>query len=196
MAAKRKQRQTPRLDEDARDELGRGVLRGSVSRLESEPGLGDRIIERLNRGQSHATASEAEGVPRRTYFDWLERGRSDRDAGVQSLWADFAAGVDRTVAEVLGRVEAGIVDAEPLADSGGKIDPAVARNRQWYLERRLPDVYGRRIEHSVRVDAMEWVIAKLQEGVDAGRISPSARAEVLLYFADMSPTDDTAAAVH
>jgi len=190
MATKRRTTQTPSRD----DATGR-VL-GSQSRLETESGLAARLITHISRGRTLRVAAQSEGVPHRTFFDWLDRGRSDYEAGVDSVFARFADALDRALGSFLGLLEETTAFPEIDSDEGGKVDPALATNRRWLLEKRMPDVYGKRVEHVVRVDAMEWLLAQLDAGVDAGRITPGARAEVLTFLADVSPTEAADSAVH
>lgn len=188
----------PVVDESARDEDGRGALRGSRPRLEGEPKLGPAIVERLRRGQTYETAFEAEGVSRTLGHAWIARGRDEAAQGLDTVFTRFAASCEQAVAQVLGDVEVAIVAPDEMVgdESGpGRADPTMAKLRTWMLTHRLPSVYGKKVEHVVRVDAMEWLIAKLEEGVHAGRISPAARAELLMYLADVAPGDD-AARVH
>ena len=199
---KRRTTQTPSRDEAT------GRVTGSRSRLETEGGLAARLITHISRGRTLRVAAQSEGVPHRTFFDWLDRGRADYEAGTDSVYARFADSLDRALGAFLGLLEETTAFPELIADGsgdsedgehrsgGGKVDPALATNRRWLLEKRLPDVYGKRVEHVVRVDAMEWLLAQLDAGVDAGRISPSARAEVLTYLADVSPTEAADSAVH
>jgi len=190
MATKRRTTQTPSRD----DATGR-VL-GSKSRLETEHGLAAKLITHISRGRTLRVAAQSEGVPHRTFFDWLDRGRSDYEAGVDSVFARFADALDRALGSFLGLLEETTAFPEIDSDEGGKVDPALATNRRWLLEKRMPDVYGKRVEHVVRVDAMEWLLAQLDAGVDAGRITPGARAEVLTFLADVSPTEAADSAVH
>lgn len=193
---KRRTTQTPSRDEAT------GRVMGSRSRLETEPTLAGRLITHISRGRTLRVAAQSEGVPHRTFFDWLDRGRSDYEAGADTVYARFADALDRALGAFLGLLEETTAFPELIAGGegdeggGGKVDPALATNRRWLLEKRLPDVYGKRVEHVVRVDAMEWLLAQLDAGVDAGRISPSARAEVLTFLADVSPTEAADSAVH
>lgn len=191
MASKRRTTQTPSRDEAT------GRVLGSKSRLETEAGLAARLITHISRGRTLRVAAQSEGVPHRTFFDWLDRGRSDYEVGVDSVFARFADALDRALGSFLGLLEE--TTAFPEIDSdegGGKVDAALATNRRWLLEKRLPEIYGKRVEHVVRVDAMEWLLAQLDAGVDSGRITSGARAEVLTFLADVSPTESADSAVH
>lgn len=196
MASKRKTTQTPSRDAET------GYVLGSKSRLETEPALGRRLVEHISRGRTLRVAAKSEGVPHRTFFGWLDRGREDYEAGTDSVYARWADAMDRALGDFLGSMEEATAFPEQMAsedgDGGGsgRVDPALATNRRWLLEKRLPEVYGKRVEHVVRVDAMEWLLAQLDAGVDAGRVSPGARAEVLTFLADVSPSDAADVAVH
>jgi hypothetical protein len=195
MAAKRRTAQTPSRDASS------GRVLGSQSRLETDPKLAPKIVGHVSRGRTLRVAAQSEGVPHRTFFRWLDRGREDYEAGTDSVYARWADAMDRALGDFLGSLEESTAFPEPMAAEGGegasgRVDPALATNRRWLLEKRLPEVYGKRVEHVVRVDAMEWLLAQLDAGVDAGRVSPGARAEVLTFLADVSPSDAADVAVH
>lgn len=190
--------QKPVVDERARDELGRGVLRGSVGRLVVDPTLGDRIIAHLAAGWSLATSAQAEGVSERRMMDWLARGRAanEETGGVDqgNPYAVFADKADRAIARFLGGIEQAIAEAAPDEDTGGRVDPALAASRRWILEKRLSTLYGKRVEHVVRISAMEWVIEALEQSANEGRLSREALHEVLCCLVDVG--QETAPAVH
>lgn len=175
MASKRKTTQTPSRDEAT------GRVLGSKSRLETEAGLAARLVQHVSRGRSLRVAAMSEGVPHRTFFGWLDQGRADFETGVDSVFARFADSLNRALGEYLGLTEEGL--AHPETDESGRADAVVATNRRFIVERRLPSEYGKRLEHTVRVDATEHVIADIDAGVDAGEISPEARAQVLRWLA-------------
>jgi hypothetical protein len=193
--------QKPVVDERQRDELGRGVLRGSVGRLVVDPTLGPRIIAHLAAGWSLATSAQAEGVSERRMMDWLARGRAaNEEAGEvdpSNPFAVFADAADRAIARFLGGVEQAIAEAAPVSTDGGgdgRIDPALAASRRWILEKRLSTLYGKRVEHVVRISAMEWVIEALEQSANEGRLSREALHEVLRCLVDVG--QETAPAVH
>lgn len=190
--------QKPVVDERARDELGRGVLRGSVGRLVVDPTLGPRIVAHLAAGWSLATSAQAEGVSERRMMDWLARGRAaNEEAGEvdpSNPYAVFADAADRAVARFLGGLEEAVATAAPGEDAGGRVDPAKEQSRRWLLTTRLSGVYGKRVEHVVRIDAMEFVIATLEQAANEGRLSREAFHETLRCLVDVG--QETAPAVH
>lgn len=114
--------------------------------------VSERIIALIVDGNYVLTAAAACGISRRSFYDWMERGRAELDAleksdieqpyepkHVEQLFADFAA-----------RVEVATAQSEINA-----LKDVRAQGERWqaamtYLERRFPNRWGRRqaIEHS------------------------------------------------
>jgi hypothetical protein len=195
----KKQLQKPLVDERARDKAtGRGVLRGSMGRLALDPTLGPRIVALLERGWSLATAASACGVPERSLMHWLARGRAKNEetdtVDADDVFAVFADSVDRAIGTFLGKVEEAVAKPGDDSDGDGRIDAALATNRRWILEKRLAVLYGKKVEHVVRVNAMEWVIEALEQAANNGTLSRGALHEVLRCLVETG--EESAAGLH
>jgi len=79
-----------------------------------------RICEKMRSGNVPETAAISEGVARRTFFEWLEKGKRG-----EQPYAEFRLAVDQAIAEFEVKVVEGAVS-----------DP---RNSIAILERRFPD---------------------------------------------------------
>jgi transposase len=134
------------------------------------PGITDELTARICSaivvGATLDAAAAANGVPHRTFFDWLARGRAE---GAIPVYRDFADQIE----QALGRMQ---------LQKLGLIDKATTKEwtaAAWILERRFPDQFGRRtrIDGQVQVQAIvaspEWiglrdrVLAALQPYPDA-----------------------------
>lgn len=82
----------------------------------------------VRQGNLADTALKLEGVPPHQRRVWLRRGRSDRQAGKVSVYADLVAAIERAEAE--NEVE--------------RIAALEHENPKWLLERQHPDQYGER----------------------------------------------------
>ena len=84
------------------------------------PAIQEAICTKLRAGNVPETAAISEGVARRTFFLWLERGKNG-----EQPYEDFRLAVDQAIAEFEVKVVAGAVS-----------DP---KNSIAILERRFPD---------------------------------------------------------
>jgi transposase len=109
--------------------------------------VAEKIIAYVEAGNYVLTAAAACGISRRSFYDWMKRGRAELDAlegGAEpepneELFADFAA-----------RVEIATAAAEIAALKDVRSATERWQAAMTYLERRFPDRWGRRqaIEHS------------------------------------------------
>ena len=87
------------------------------------------ICEKIAHGVPMTTAAIAAGVPRRTFQEWLAKGRAD---GAPEPYAGMAERIESALACYHeSRVE--------LVQAGAERDPRMA---QWELERRFKDDWG------------------------------------------------------
>jgi hypothetical protein len=105
----------------------------------------------VRAGNMPTVAFQLAGIPPRLYSHWNKRGRSDRSAGRESLFADWATAIERAEAEC---------EAEDIARlrAHGRVSwTALA----WRLERQYPDRYAQRkrmdahVQHSV-FPVVDW----------------------------------------
>lgn len=98
------------------------------------------ILNNLRTGLSVKSAAERTGVSYQTYADWLRRGRGEHPRLRQTqFWADFAAEVDRVLAEAEAQA---IRKVHQAADTDW-------RAAAWFLERRFRERWGRQTEQPV-----------------------------------------------
>jgi hypothetical protein len=105
----------------------------------------------VRAGNMPEVACQMAGVPPRLRSQWFKRGRNDRSAGRQSLYADLVAAVERAEAECESE------DIARLRAHGRQTWTALA----WRLERQYPDRYAQRkridgkVQHSV-FPVVDW----------------------------------------
>ena len=93
------------------------------------PALRKQILEMISNGVPMSTAAVANGVPKRTFFEWAAKGRGD-DA--VEPYRSFAVEVDKAQETWAARTVSR-VDAASEKDW---------RAGAWLLERRRPDEFG------------------------------------------------------
>ena len=83
------------------------------------------------------------GIPQRTWYDWLKKGREDRDKGLTTAFATFVHKVEVGQAEYVFKA----TEAMDNCDKGHK-------GHEWKLTRRHRDDYHlpNKLEHSGKVD--------------------------------------------
>lgn len=111
------------------------------------------ICELIRAGVRPEIAAAMQGVPRRTYFEWMEKARQP---GARALLVELMDGVEVALAEW----EAG--DALLIGQAARKENPGEWQAAAWRLERRLPSVYGKSSKQEIIVQARPFVdVAKL-----------------------------------
>ncbi len=95
----------------------------------------DKLIELIKKGYTVHAACASAGVGRVTYYKWIKQGKADADRGSQSLQRQLFDGA---------------LDAEALHEQThlDHIIEASTKTWQasaWYLERRYPERYGKRV---------------------------------------------------
>jgi hypothetical protein len=138
--------------------------------------LQERICKLVEVGNFPETAAVAEGVPARTFWNWMKWGRDAlaetegqqagepgsaprSTAGSRSLYVDFVLAVDRARA----RAEADLVKTVRKGDTKHR---KVARAAGWLLERTRSKRFGAVIRHRVEdelermLDIAERVLAR------------------------------------
>lgn len=123
--------------------------------------LKENIFAGLRLGLPAKHAAEAEGVPERTYYDWLRKG----EQGLEP-YRSFALGVMRATAE-------GVKNLTVRMLAGG----AGAAQAAWLLERRFPREYGSQSMNRTARDEEE----QLRRNLDVAkriRSNPEASAKI------------------
>lgn len=97
--------------------------------LRLTPKLRAAILEMILEGVPLSTAAVASGIPKRTFFEWLAKGRDD---GAEDPYLTFAIEVDEAQ-------EAWAARSVQRIDAAGDKD---YRALTWLLERRRPEEFG------------------------------------------------------
>lgn len=108
----------------------RGKARGSGGRPTRLTKLvHDAIVESIRAGAFAARAAEAAGIPRNTYFKWLQKGKAGR-----APYARFYRDIQQAGAEA--ETEAIKIIANAM--------PTNWQAAAWFLERKFPKRYARK----------------------------------------------------
>lgn len=99
------------------------------------------VLDAMHRGIGLARAAELAGVTRAAVYQWIKRGEADEAAGKRTKHAEFARAIRQERARTAGLMERSVLR--------GAVDDW--RAGAWYLERVLPDEYGRRDKLTVEV---------------------------------------------
>jgi len=148
---------------------------GRPSKLESEPGLADAILEDIREtGIPPKIAAGAHGVSRQVWEGW-ERRAAEGAEPYHSFLSEVARACDLAEVQMVRELR-----RLPVTERG-TADGAQARALQWALERLRSETYGQRIDVRVRGEALKHVLTRLREGLD-----PATLARVLAVLADDS----------
>lgn len=103
----------------------------------------EKCCTAIRQGATLETAAAYAGIPRRTFHDWLQRGRQPK---ARDPYKGFALAVE----DALAHFEVSAV--AQIAKAGAEEWQASA----WRLERRFPDKYGRRtrVDGNIQVTSM------------------------------------------
>ena len=102
------------------------------------PSVCQKIIEALEHGNYRKTAAALAGVPERTFYNWIEKGKKSKSQGVYwQFWQSVKKAEEKATAWHLQQILQASRDGTWQASA-------------WYLERKKPAEWGRRehIEHS------------------------------------------------
>lgn len=108
------------------------------------PELHKEVVRRIREGNPKTLASRLVGLNQQTLFDWIAEGRNDPDRYPEyvQLAQDIEIAIAENVAERLARIEA-----------AAKSDPRLWTADAWYLERTMPEEFGRRDRVEVEASA-------------------------------------------
>jgi hypothetical protein len=101
--------------------------------------VAQRIVALVRAGNWLSTAAGAAGVHRDTVYDWLKRGEAEDPPDTDAAFVDFALAY-----------RAAEADAEAEALAAIRKRTKNHKGQAWWLERRHPDRWGRRVvtEHT------------------------------------------------
>ena len=104
----------------------------------------DKIVKLIRLGNFAETAAAAAGISKQTYYNWLARGREERERidtsnakprTTEKAFLEFFDAVEEARAEAEARMVAQITTAAQ--------DPTKWQAAAWWLERVAPQKYGR-----------------------------------------------------
>jgi transposase len=119
-------------------------------KIKLTPELTERICEFIAKGNYIATACQAAGIGKRTYYDWLERGERDLKDGTEGVYVHFSLATKKADVEAEQHL-IGIIREASL--TGPQYWTAAAR----IMESRWPDRWAQVRRGTVNIDvtAME-----------------------------------------
>ena len=115
------------------------------------------IVARIEGGLTGELAAECEGLDRRTYYRWMERGAADPESRFGRFLHD--------VTQARAKARAVVLDEIRQAVTAGQTPMPDWRARAWYLERTSRDDFGAQVE--IRVEReLERFIERLRTALD------------------------------
>ncbi len=113
------------------------------------PEVQKEIVKRIRAGNYIRVACQAVGISHTTYFDWLKKGEEDK-----SPYAEFLDAVKKAESE------AHVEYVAIVASHAPKQWQAAA----WWLERRFPELWGRRDRLDIKGEIIaEKKVDKIEE---------------------------------
>lgn len=111
----------------------------------------ERIIGLIRNGNYQTTAAAAAGVPIRTFFKWIERGKRAADYYEEDKWVEPSEELYYNLYKAVeqARAEAEASNVLIIRNEANKTWQAAA----WMLERAHPDRWGRRDKVDATVNA-------------------------------------------
>ena len=125
------------------------------------PALQKRICEGLKRGHYLKTAAPLAGVSARSAQSWLARGRKEEISLLMGKAADNAEAIYVKFLHATEEATSHAVD-RALQTLESEISKN-ARAAQWYLSHRFSGSWSGNEELEERIEALEEVIAKIEE---------------------------------
>ncbi len=117
----------------------------------------DKASALLQKGVFECTVFNLLGIPSSTWYMWKERGRQDREQGVQSIYVEFLEAIEKS--EAYAEVKS-IEDVKAAGEAGDW------RASAWFLERRFQDRWGHKIGMDISADVnIEYLIVEAKEAV-------------------------------
>ena len=104
--------------------------------------LVEKICESIRAGVRPEIAAVLNGVPSRTYYEWMEKARNGDQ---RPTLIELQVGVELSLAEW----EA--ADLLTVGSASRRDAPGDWKAAAWRLERRMPGTYGRQTNHKVQI---------------------------------------------
>jgi hypothetical protein len=108
------------------------MARGRKTKL--TPEIQKTILDIIRAGNYAKVACEAAGINSDTYYEWLNRGKKDKEAGKRTIFSDFSEEIMRSAA---------IAEAANVARIRQAADAGTWQAAAWFLERKYGDRWGR-----------------------------------------------------
>lgn len=121
-----------------------------------------RIVDAVRAGNYASVAAQAAGISESTFYRWLEQGQAQEQSGEAGAFREFRESITRAGAEA--EVQAVALLRRAMAEDSRAI--------VLWLERRFPDRWRRRVEHTGPEGgpiAAEIVTVDARERSDAAR---------------------------
>lgn len=129
------------------------------------PAVAKVLCDATRRGHHLRHAAALAGVHHSVVYDWLARGEADDPPDADALHVDFALALRAAEAEAAGKA---------LAEVRTGKSRTRQRGQAWWLERRFPELYGKRVQTQL-------------SGPDGGPIQHAAAVAVELHWPDAPP---------
>ena len=146
---------------DARDN------RGSAGRpTKLTPEVADRIVEAVSLGLSYKDAARAGGITEQTLIEWRRQGAEEEGTAFSELFERIDRAAQATGTAYLDAIKRSITEESTITktrikrseDGAEMVEEVVKETRppgikgaMWWLERRFPDPFARRIAHGGKV---------------------------------------------
>ena len=129
------------------------------------PEVADRIVEAVSLGLSYKDAARDGGVSEQTLIEWRSRGELEPESPYAELLERIEGVVQETGVEYLNAIKRSILESTTITkthvrtlEDGSKMEeitkeerPPGIKGAMWWLERRFPDPFARRIAHGGKV---------------------------------------------
>ena len=131
------------------------------------PPIEDILIDAIKLGLSYKAAAKLAGIGEVTFHAWVKRGRENHR---NTVYKKFVKRLDEalptTGREYLDAIKDSVTtpiiiekestktlpDGTQIHDKHRETRPADVKGAFWWLERRFPEEFGRRLEHSGSLD--------------------------------------------
>jgi transposase len=128
-----------------------------------------QIVKLLKQGNTFETAAVLSGISKATFFNWMNRGETGEEP-----YASFRAAVEQAVAHA--EAERVKIIMEAAKGTGRYKDNADWKAAAWFLERRNPEVWGRKDRISADVTHSGEVVNRNEYNItQIIEIDPEAR---------------------
>jgi hypothetical protein len=132
---------------------------------ELTPSLIGLVAQEIGKGNYPEIAARVAGISRSTYYGWLARGRTDEEAGRETLHRQFLDAVKEAEAAAEGLLVETIRLASIVAPAQGQKAPAWTA-AAWILERRWPRRWGEGLKAAAQQEEhLRALLAKVKSRV-------------------------------